>query len=291
MATVDDLLGKKEGTYYEWRFGKIFYTKQGAGKPILLIHDLNVCSSEYEWNRIVTTLSKTNTVYTLDLLGCGKSDKPNITYTNYLYVQLLTDFIKHIIGTKTDIIVTGTSSSFVLMACKNNETIIEKIIMINPVNISALAKNPNKRTKILKLLISIPVIGTLLYNILHSKESIEQSYLTDYFYNPQSLNNEFVKISHESAHNSKIASKYLFASIKGRYTNVNITECLKQLNNSIFIIIGEGNPTYKESAEQYQAYVPSIEILGIEKTKYLPQLENPKKLLEHISLVFEITES
>lgn len=290
MATVDNLLGKRSGTYYDWRFGKIFYTEQGKGEPILLIHDLDVCSSEYEWNKIIAELSKTNTVYTLDLLGCGKSDKPNITYTNYLYVQLITDFIKHIIGTETDIVVTGTSSSFVLMACKNDETIIRKVMLINPTSIASLAKIPTKRTKMLKLLISIPVIGTLLYNILHSKESIEQTCLTDYFYNSKVLNSDILKVYHESAHNSKTCAKYLFASIKGRYTNVNIVECLKHLNNSIFIITGDGNPVYHEIAEQYQNYTPAIEIQGISKTKYLPQLEAPEKLVEQIRVLFEIEE-
>lgn len=288
MATVDNFLEKRKGSYYEWRFGNIFYTKQGEGTPILLIHDLNACSSEYEWNKIAANLAKTNTVYTLDLLGCGKSDKPNLTYTNYLYVQLITEFVKQIIGEKTDVIATGSSGSFVLMACKNDETIINKVMLINPDNIAVLAKNPTKRTKILKLLISIPVIGTLLYNILHSKESIEQTCISDYFYNIQALDEELIKTYHESSHNTNIGSKYLFASIKGRYTNVNITECLKNLNNSIFIITGDGNPVYQENAKQYQNLMPSIEIQGIEKTKHLPQIESPKKLLEQIHILFEI---
>ena len=97
---------KRQGSYYEWKFGKIYYTKKGDGKPLLLIHDLTTSSSAYEWNKVIDKFSKTNTVYCLDLLGCGRSDKPNLTYTNYLYVQLLTDFIKHVIGDKTDIIAT-----------------------------------------------------------------------------------------------------------------------------------------------------------------------------------------
>ena len=181
MSTIDNLLGKKEGLYYEWRFGKIFYTKEGTGKPILLIHDLSACSSEYEWNRIVSDLSKTNTVYTLDLLGCGKSDKPNFTYTNFLYVQLVTDFINNVIGEKADIIVTGNSCSFVLMACHNNDEIIDKILLINPPSISSISKAPTKQTKMLKFIINIPFIGTLLFNLLHSKDSIEQTFMTEYF--------------------------------------------------------------------------------------------------------------
>ncbi len=72
--------------------------KKGSGSPVLLIHDLNHYSSSMEWDKVIGTLSKEHTVYMIDLLGCGKSDKPAITYTCYLYVQLLTDFIRDIIG-------------------------------------------------------------------------------------------------------------------------------------------------------------------------------------------------
>lgn len=288
MATIDNLLGKKEGLYYDWKFGKIFYTKEGAGKPILLVHNLEACSSEYEWNRIISELSKTNTVYTLDLLGCGKSDKPHFTYTNFLYVQLITDFIKNIIAEKTDVVVTGNSASFVLMACHNDHTIIDKIMLINPSSISEISKVPTKRTKLLKLLINIPFIGTLLFNILHSKQSIEETFMTKYFYNPQFVTDEIIKTYYESAQVSKTQSKFLFASIKGKYTTANITECLTHTDNSIFILVGDGNPVYKEFANQYQTYTPAIEIQTIEKTKYLPQLEAPEKVLEQIKILFEL---
>ena len=70
-STLDNLLCKEDGHYFDWRFGKIFYRKQGEGKPILLIHDLTVNSSSHEWNKLVKSLKKRNTVYTIDLLGCG----------------------------------------------------------------------------------------------------------------------------------------------------------------------------------------------------------------------------
>ena len=57
--------------------GNIYYTKCGSGKPLLLIHDLHFASSGYEWESIREQLSRSYTVYTLDLLGCGRSEKPN----------------------------------------------------------------------------------------------------------------------------------------------------------------------------------------------------------------------
>ena len=130
---------------------KFSITKEGTGKPILLIHDLSAMQSEYEWNRIVSDLSKKNTVYTLDLLGCGKSDKPNFTYTNFLYVQLVTDFINNVIGEKADVIVTGNSCSFVLMACHNNDEIIDRILLINPPSISSISKVTSQTNKNVKI--------------------------------------------------------------------------------------------------------------------------------------------
>ena len=53
-----------------------------GGTPVLLIHDLSPLSSSYEWCRYAKKLEKQHTVYTIDLLGCGRSEKPYLTYTN-----------------------------------------------------------------------------------------------------------------------------------------------------------------------------------------------------------------
>ena len=65
--------------------------KKGTGSPILLIHDALPGASGYEWSKIEDELAVDHTVYTVDLLGCGRSDKPSITYTNFVYVQMICD--------------------------------------------------------------------------------------------------------------------------------------------------------------------------------------------------------
>lgn len=286
IATVDNLLGKENGKTYNWRFGDIYYTKEGSGTPLLLIHDLTPYSSGYEWNEMVKQLSKEHTVYTIDLLGCGRSDKPDITYTNFLYVQLITDFIKNVIGEKTDVIATGESASFVVMACKNDDTVIDRIMMINPLGLTTLAQVPTRETKALKLLISIPLIGTLLYNILVSRKSIEFLFFTDLFYNPGNADDEYLKTYYETAHLDNGHCKYLFASLKGRYTKANIIPALKDINNSMYILSGAGDPENLLIAEQYKELVPSIESVDLEKVKTLPQMEAPELVLEQIKIFF-----
>jgi pimeloyl-ACP methyl ester carboxylesterase len=52
----------------------IHYTMQGQGKPLILVHGFG-CST-YTWRKLIPLLSDTYTVYAIDLLGFGLSDKP-----------------------------------------------------------------------------------------------------------------------------------------------------------------------------------------------------------------------
>lgn len=286
LSTMDNLLPTTEGTYYKWRFGNIFYKKQGSGTPILLIHDLSSHSSGYEWKKVASILSATNTVYVVDLLGCGRSEKPNLTYTNYLYVQLVNDFIRNVIGEKTDIIATGESGSFAAMACAAGNDLIGKIAMVNPKNLKELSTVPSNRTKSLKCLLQLPLIGTLLYNILQSKEGIKEVFEYYYYYDSSKIDQRTMDIYSEAAHLDRGHSKYLFASIKGRYTKVNLLNCPTPINHSIFILSGEYLPGQEETVAQYKHYLPAIESTIIPDTKYLPQLECPENFCEQIQIYF-----
>ena len=286
IATAENYLDKDSYEYYNWRFGKIAYKKKGNGSPILLVHNLDVCSSSDEWKNIEKELAKTNTVYSIDLLGCGCSDHPAFTYTNFLYVQLITDFIKHVIGTKTDIIVSGDSSSFILMASANDETIINRIIMINPQNLISLAKVPTKRTKLIKYLIFAPIIGTFIYNIKINKRTIAHKFASSYYYDQNKINEKDILTCFESSQKDRGHSKYLYACQKSRYTNANILFCLSKLNNSIFIVSGNGNPENTLSASQYQNQLPSIEIVEMNNTKQLPHVEKPDEFIEQVRILF-----
>lgn len=291
ISTIDNLLQNDKKSNYEWTYGNISYSKQGSGSPILLLHDLNVCSSSYEWNKIKDDLAKTNTVYTLDLLGCGSSDKPALTYTNYLYVQLITDFIKDIIEEKTDVIATGHASSIALLTCANDSNLINRIMLVNPESIIDSSKAPTHHGNLFKHILYMPVIGTFIYNIIHNKKTIEQEFRTNYFYNPKHITEKDIETYVEASQRAKGHGKYLYGNIISNYTNANITNCLRKLDNSIYILVGNGNPENSLAASQYQNLLPSIEIAEIADTKHLPQMEKPEQFVENVKIYFEISEN
>jgi len=283
LCTKNNLLSDENDFYYDWRFGKIHYTKKGNGSPILLIHDLSVGSSNYEFHKIADKLQKHYEVYTLDLLGYGLSDKPNMTYTNFLYVQLVTDFIKKIIGKKTNIVTSGDSSSIAVMTAHNDSAIINNLILINPQSLYQCNQIPSKQTKVLKILIETPIIGTFLFNILTTKRFFEFTFENKYFGNSNNIEETDILTYSESAHKKGYCSKYSFSSHAARYMNTNIIHALKEINNSIFILAGANKDAIETTIENYIYYNSAIEAAYIKNTKQLPHLELPEEVMEQIS--------
>ncbi|MFQ7473534.1 MAG: alpha/beta hydrolase [Anaerovoracaceae bacterium] len=284
-ATSKNILEEPDSFCYRWRFGNIHYTKSGSGKPLLLIHDLDAASSGYEWNQVVSSLSKEYTVYTMDLLGCGRSEKPCLTYTNYLYVQLIADFVKSEIGHRTDVIATGHSSALAIMACNNNPELFDKLLLINPDSILTCSQIPGKYAKLYKGFLDLPVIGTLLYHIATSKQAIRESFITQYFYNPYSVRESYVNSYYEAAH-LNLSPKSVYASVHCNYTKANIVNAIKKIDNSIYIIGGAGMDNIKDLLNEYTIYNPAIEYTLLPDTKYLPQLEKPAEFVSTVKMFF-----
>lgn len=283
-ATLKDLLKSSANNYYAWRFGKVYYKKKGHGSPLLLVHDLTVYSSAYEWNKVIDKLAENHTVYALDLLGCGRSEKPKITYTNFLYVQLISDFIKNVIREKTDIVASGFSGSFVLLACHNESELFGKLSLINPPSLSGLSKAPTKRNKLCKFILELPIFGTLIYNMKTCQSNIQLLLTEQYLYNPFLASAEIIDTYYEASHKGYGNARFLLSSIVGNYTNNNVTHALKDINNSIVIINGDAEAQREETKDSYLKCNPAIEYFNITKAKHLPQLENPDSLLEILNI-------
>lgn len=285
LSTRKNLLSKETGEYYDWRFGKIFYKKAGSGSPLLLIHTLDAAASSYEWNNVFQELCKSHTVYAIDLLGCGKSEKPKMTYTNYLYVQLISDFIKNVIGRKADVITSGKSGSFVTMACNIDSSLFHKIMMLNPASFRELQQTPKGSAGLIKKLLDLPIIGTLLFNLLYNREHIDQR-LHESYLSHSYLNGEISTIYAENAHINGIGAKYLMSSLKGHFVNINIVNALRTIDNSIYLVVGKENPVRDEILSDYCECNPAIETCIVSRSKKYTQIERPDELLKHVEIFF-----
>lgn len=282
-ATSKNLLSVQNGDFFYWTQGDIFYTKQGSGSPILLVHDIDSSASSYEWNRVVKRLEKEHTVYTMDLLGCGRSDKPNIIYTNYLYVQLLTAFVKNVIKEKTDVIATNMSASSVIMANHIDADLFDKMIFINPASIKQLKQIPDQTSKIRQTIMNLPLIGTFLYNIMTNPTHISQNFREKYFNKPQLISSKMEDVYYEAAHLGESNGKYLHSSLTSNYVNVDITNAIKKIEKPVYIIGSRGINNNIQVVEEYKKKNKNFDITLISNSNLYPQLEIPDKLTQIIN--------
>ena len=274
-AGIKDMLFCENKHQYSWRFGNIFYTKKGSGSPILLIHELKCTASAAEWKFLINQLSKEHTVYALDLIGCGRSEKPKMTYTNYIYVQLINNFIKDVIGTRTDVITSGSSSSIAIMGCYSEPELYHHIMMVNPLSMKEMAKYPKANHKTLKTLIELPLIGTTIYNMITSYRSIFKDYKNKILYPDMNIQKQ-VDTMYEASHLGCPSARYLYASERSHFTNINILHALKKLNHSICIIGGKDEKNIQETLEDYVYCNPSIETELMDNCMQYPHIEQPE---------------
>lgn len=285
-AQFRQLLGITNTKTFEWRFGNINYTKKGNGTPVLLIHDMLPGASGYEWNKVEESIAADHTVYTIDLLGCGRSEKPGITYTNFVYVQMICDFIREVIGQKTDIIASGFSGSFAVMACHNEKELFNKIMLINPPSLSRLKQMPSKKDRLLKFALEIPVFGTLVYHMLVSHENVNNMFIEKMYFNPFHVDSVMTDAYYESAHKGGCYAKYLYSSLISKYMNINISHAVKSLDNSIYIVEGEAETNGKSITDEYCTLNPAIETAIIPESRHIPHIEKPESFLEQIKIFF-----
>lgn len=285
-ATLKNLLVSDKGNFYNWKNGDIFYTVHGSGSPVLLIHDLHPASSSIEWSKVIKKLERNHRVYCLDLLGCGRSDKPAVTYTNYLFVQMVNDFVKDVIKEETTLVATGASASFAIMTDIMNPENFKKVIVVNPEEKSDLISQPDKKKNMLKYLLDCPIFGTFLYNLEMNQSNITKMLQGKCYSDSKVVPTKIAETYFEAAHLENEKGRHLLSSIQADYTNVNVGHAIPKIEN--LCIIGSRERTNNTRIiDEYTRFNSKIETASVSNSKYLPQLEVPDKFYEVLNMFLE----
>jgi pimeloyl-ACP methyl ester carboxylesterase len=128
---LTNLIGGEEGGF-EWRDRRIAFTKHGEGPPLLLIHGIHPAAWSYEWRNNVDALARGNTVYTIDLLGFGRSDRPAIRYSARLYISLISDFVSRVIDAPCVLVASSLSGAYAIVLAARDPHRFPAVALIAP---------------------------------------------------------------------------------------------------------------------------------------------------------------
>lgn len=83
-----------ESRFVEVAGSKIHYVEEGSGGPVLFLHG-NPTSS-YLWRNVIPHVSPTRRAIAMDLIGMGKSAKPDIEYRFFDHYRYVEGFIREL---------------------------------------------------------------------------------------------------------------------------------------------------------------------------------------------------
>ncbi|KAI8564629.1 hypothetical protein RHMOL_Rhmol03G0195500 [Rhododendron molle] len=116
---------------WRWKGFLIQYTVAGhEGPAILLVHGFGAFLEHFRDN-INRIAEGGNRVWAITLLGFGRSEKPNVVYTEVMWAELLKDFIIEVVGEPVHLVGNSMGGYFVAIVAGLWPAVAKSIVLIN----------------------------------------------------------------------------------------------------------------------------------------------------------------
>jgi len=273
-----------EVRYFPTPDGDVFYKKAGDGPPLILVHSIGAGCSSYEFRNVWENLVEQHTVYALDLLGFGKSDKPPLAYTDATFINLLDSFAREVVGVgdgkgEADVVAVSLSAAYIIALSQRDPSLFHRLILVCPTGIEELAKPLNAGSVVCRGAMSAPVLGTSVYNLAASRGFIRY-YLRKYIYSDPAamITDEVVEQYHTAAHQP--GGENFFAAFVSGYMNVNVADAFSHVVDLPLLVWGrDAVITPLSQAEAFLKANANAKLEVIEDAGALPHEEQPEAFL------------
>ncbi|KAK6926363.1 Alpha/beta hydrolase fold-1 [Dillenia turbinata] len=116
---------------WRWNGYLIQYAVIGhEGPPILLVHGFGAFLEHYRDNMKEIAGSERQ-VWAITLLGFGRSEKPNVLYTELMWAELLRDFIIEVVGEPVHLVGNSLGGYFAAIVAGLWSDLVQSIVLIN----------------------------------------------------------------------------------------------------------------------------------------------------------------
>jgi pimeloyl-ACP methyl ester carboxylesterase len=257
--------------WFLWRGHRIAYTRRGEGAPLLLIHSIHPSASSYEWRHNAAALGAAGTVYTLDLLGFGRSDRPSVRYSARLLTKLIDDFVRLVIGEPTVLIGSGLAGAYAITLAAQDPESYPAVVAVCPTGLSTMADASRRMTP--RHVMSVtPVVGTTMFNALVSRRSI-RSYLERAYRDKSLVTNELVDWYYTTSHQP--GAQHAPSALLAGLLNVDVGPAMRRLRQPMLLIWGEqSSEAPVEDARGFRTLKHDLELAIFDPAGDLPHDEH-----------------
>jgi pimeloyl-ACP methyl ester carboxylesterase len=284
------------GTYWQWRGHSVYYVRSSSRAsltsdrhperpPLLLIHGFG--ASTDHWRKNISGLSQDFEVWAIDLIGFGRSAKPEIEYSGELWRDQLHDFITNIIGRPAVLAGNSLGGYAALCVAAQRPESAAGLILINS---AGPFSEPQPAPEAPPLQKAISVIAKtlfqqdwasfLLFQYVRQRSTIRKT-LEKVYLDQSAVTDQLVEEIYLPSCDP--GAPKVFASVFRTPQGEKIDVLLSQLNCRLLMLWGEGDP-WMNSAERsakFRKHYPQLTEHFI-KAGHCPHDEVPEQINELI---------
>jgi pimeloyl-ACP methyl ester carboxylesterase len=272
VDNLTNLIGGEEGGF-DWRGYRIAFTRRGSGPALLLIHGIHPAAWSYEWHDNVDPLSRSNTIYTIDLLGFGRSSRPAIRYSARLYISLISDFVDKVIGEPCTLVATSLSGAYAIVLAARDPQRFPGVALIAPTGLVRANRPASITGEAGRLAVEAPIVGTAMFNSLVSRRGLKQFLETTYV-DRTIVTKELIDIYYWTSHQR--GARHAPAAFLSGNLNIDVRQALRRLTQPGLLIWGEeGSAAPVEEFRGFRVVKPDLEMSILSPAGDLPHDERP----------------
>lgn len=253
---------------------QIAYHDDGEGEPVLLIHGITTYS--FIWRRLTPLLADHYRVISVDLLGCGESDKPlEISYSIQQHAEMLKAFTEGLQLDRFHFVGHDVGGGIGQVFAVRYPDAIADLTLINTVGHDFWPVQPivAMRTPIIRQLamatLDVGAFRLIVRRGLHHKERLTKD-LMDRFWAPM------------KTRTGRKAFLHFADSLNNRHL-MDIEGDLQRLSLPVLIIRGDADPYLSGAiAEKLHRDVPDSRLCRIATGGHFIQEDEPERLAQEM---------
>jgi len=243
---------------YRWRGGDLAYSVAGEGEPVLLVHGVYAGASSFEFRKNFEELSKSFRVYALDLLGCGRSERPQRRYGPEDVAAQIEDFVKEEVGGRAHLVASSLSAALVVPAAVRSPRLFQKLVLICPTGYGTLDRRSGRLGDVIYGLFLAPVLGNTLYHAIVSRWGIRYYLRSMAYHDADLVTEELVEDYYRASH--QVGARYFPAAFVAGKLNLGVADLWPRVPHRTLICWGlEARTAPVREAQRFVQHNPRSE--------------------------------
>lgn len=275
-----------------WRGWQIRYTYIRPGSddenatPLILLHGFG--ASIGHWRHNLEVLGTHQTVYALDMLGFGASEKVPANYSVELWVEQVYEFWKAFIRKPVILIGNSIGSLISLVAAATHPDMVQGVVMMSLPDPSleqeAIPVFLHPIVAGIKNIFASPLLLKPLFKVVR-KPGVLRRWAGLAYANPEAITDELIDIlaGPPQDRGSTRAFIALFKASTGSEFSPNVKKILPNLTIPMLLIWGRKDKFVPPKlATEFAKYNEKLEVLYLEDVGHCPHDESPEQVNEVI---------